>query len=160
MEAIGAQLTPTSTEFLTLRKLEKLRSYTTPQFQKATGIDKTTNLEKLDAMQRSKILAFLIAPTKEQWDKIVPREKNLAYRAPISEDRSKAYVLADKDGFNFITDAWDKPITFEIIPGIGADPTPKWVLRSGGKDEKFEEIEDNWNYSMDNKAGYQGAWKK
>lgn len=122
---------------------------------------------KLKPMQRSKLLAYLIAPSQEQWNKIVDPDKNggsmPAYQPLMAEGTARGMLIED-EGFNYFADGWDQPITIEFASGssvaMGATSTSlPWVLVSGGPDFDLSTHADNIWYSSSGTSGT-GEWKK
>lgn len=115
------------------------------EFKDATGVASAAMFDKLTPMQRSKLLAFYIAASKEQWEKAIASAQQARYpfKPLVGENDAKAFLIKDSDGFNYIADAWGKAISYEFLKAAAEGAEPRWVLVSGGEDMNLETAADN-----------------
>lgn len=139
-----------------LMQPKKLVKFVKPGFAGATGIANADSWEKLNPKQRSKLLAFLIAPTQDQWDKINADSK-MKRLAVIDEKQIADMVKADDDGFNMLVDGWGNPIDYLFFEkaGAAASGLPPFVVTSAGDDGDLTKADDNLNWSSA-KKDYKG----
>ncbi len=156
----GVQDLESQGKLVFLLKPKLLKEQVKPAFSHALGFD--GGYDDMSPIQRSKLLVFLIAPRKDQWDQVRASSRN-AYKPLIDEAVAGGLITRDsKDNYDYFTDAWDNPISFEVnfegSVGVAAQ-SPQWVIVSPGPDGSIEEDEDNLNWSeADGK--YEGPWKR
>jgi|GEM_PF-4402625 len=140
--------------------------YASGAFIEATRGSSDRLTESISPMQRSKLLAWVLAPTQEQWSKIIDTRNtggSMPEHKPLmAETTSKSKLTTDNDGFNFFTDGWGNPISIEFNSGRNAvkgasQASTSWVLVSGGEDGDMDTNEDNMWHASNGKAGM-GDW--
>lgn len=123
----------------------------TDSFRNDAKIMIAGGLKDMTPEQKSMLLALMMCPTKDNWDRAMAKVGGAApaYDPPISEESSRAFRFKASNGWEVVRDGWDTELTYEIDFAKSAGGIPAFTLISAGEDKDFATTSDNLYWTKD-----------
>jgi len=122
----------------------------TNEFITAANINAAGGVNDMTHEQRSMLLALILLPTREQWEKGMNKVGGSlpSYDPPIAEENTRSFRQRGASGWDFVIDGWAGPVSYTIdVKSAASGGAPELKLMSPGEDGKFETENDNWYWT-------------